>query len=477
MKKLYYFLILLIFLILSGCFSSVPDKAYHKIICLDGNNCSDELDKIIKKKENVFIGDRGFNACILDKDYKENGDYLYKKNYCNEEKLKDKIKTPYYEAWLEYNTTGKHQDENQLKAIVKWMNSSKKPLLVIIYIHGWHHNADNSGNNPRNNAIKFPFLMARSVDTIKRLELENQIKEHNVLGIYVGWQGEKYTDFIPSTYSIGSRSEVADRIGKEGILKKDLQKISLALNKRGGHMMVIGHSLGGRMLTSTFKSDLEKNTSFPLGENSLVVTINPAVDAGCYDNIFNKKSGFNPEVPRPYWINITSKDDFATKTIYRKARTCGLIKKCDKTSLDSKNTIGHYDKYINLNIDEANFDTNRNFREYRNYEMDWFLKLNRRVKMAFPSRNNNINKEKIFYSLHFHLHENRPFKSKVRVWNVQTDESIIAFADSDTDSKGLIFKIRHFKDKISGYHNAYISTPLTRLLIELLFYDRKKLSS
>ena len=425
----------------------------------------------IKYRNDVFISKIGWEACLRDKAYDtKQSSNLNKHTYCHENQIKDKLPIPYNEAWLEYKEDGTHHDKNQIKAILKWIKAQKKPLTVIVYVHGWHQNADISNNDPRNNAIKFSFLLSRVVYNVKRLATYGKINEQKVLGIYMGWRGEENTK-ITNIFTIGSRAKVATRIGQRGIIKSDLQKIALAIGKHS-HLMVLGHSLGGRILTSAFRSDLECkdpnvfsefNTTAPLGENSLIITLNPAVNADCYESVFKYK-GCNPRTPRPYWINITSEDDKATKIVYGAASFFHMVNGCKERDYLYQSTIGHYNEYLRQVIDQVDIcGPSDKSLEKDSDEMAWFLHPNPKLVLQFQNFFDTDKIENRCRTLHFGLQaDNIPERAlKRKVWNVRTDQSLMDFGDEG--GGGII-----------GLHSGYISTILMRLFTDMLFYVPKE---
>jgi hypothetical protein len=204
-----YRLIAAIFLILSlaqGC--TIADVAYHPL-CADDVSCSDEaLQKAITTETNVEIRSDGWGACLDDKDHNilKGNSELAQYSRCGDFEPSSLLPVSYSTAWLEYRENGQRQEEAQRDAILHWIQAESGPLYIVVYIHGWHHNADESNGDPRNNAIKFKFLMARQVDTLKRMALDSKAPMPKVLGIYVGWRGEAYTDPVRKLFSIDGRS-------------------------------------------------------------------------------------------------------------------------------------------------------------------------------------------------------------------------------------------------------------------------------
>ncbi|WP_419690498.1 hypothetical protein ACN22W_34315 [Burkholderia theae] len=461
---------------MQGC-STIADVPYHPVCAGKSGKCSTEdVERAVYLRDEIGIQDTGWHACLTSNNPPLKGPQALIDDYQCSPTSASILKISYTQAWLEYKDGGEQQDPLQMTAVLDWIRKEPGPLFILVYVHGWHHNADTSNGNPRNNAIKFPLLMAREVDTLKRMALDKKIAMPRVLGIYIGWRGEKYKSLIPQYLSISSRSVAADTIGRRGVLKKNLMDVAntARLQSNDSRMMVIGHSLGGRMLTSMFMPDLDNGNPQPLGSNTLVVTINPAVGADCYDGVLGE-GGRNPDTPRPRWINITSEDDKATNSVYSLAHSVGLVEVCNKDSAAKNKAVGHYKPYLREVIDQARYvdggdpqisNCMKNsvlFSESKEpsvWEPDWYRQVNRRLLMAFPTRNDSSRSQKIKtdYTVCVGVEDGTlPAKVLNRgVWNVRSDKSLIDFEEGG--------------DNTSGFHNGIISTILVRLLTETLYF-------
>ncbi|MEM5406254.1 hypothetical protein [Paraburkholderia unamae] len=423
----------------------------------------------------VGIQDTGWNACLTSDGPPLKGAPELIADFQCSPTSPPPLYVTYNQAWLEYKDDGEQQDPAQMSAVLDWIRKEPGPLFILVYVHGWHHNADTSNGDPRNNAIKFPLLMAREVDQLKRLSIDKKIAMPRVLGIYVGWRGEEYTTAVQKVLSISGRSEVADAIGSRGILKANLQEIANAARSQDteSRMMVVGHSLGGRMMASMFMPDLETGNVQPLGTNTMVVTLNPAVGANCYDGVFGE-NGHNPVTPRPVWMNVTSENDTATNEIYSYAHFFGLVKSCDGSDAASAKTIGHYKPYLRQVIDQVQY-TNGGAPTTKDcmqgiasapvtrgptvWEPEWYKQFDQRLYLAFPTRSDTARsqKVKIDYTVCVGVEDTAlPASVLTRgVWNVRTDKSLIDFDEGGGNT--------------SGFHNGIISTVLIRLLTETMY--------
>ena len=450
---------------LQGC-KSIPDVVYHPV-CQGAASCPDEkLRAAVEVRDDVRIGPYGWAACVTDEKQELDGSRrLVEDARCSEEERVTLGQVPYHEAWLEYNAEGKPHDHWQREAILRWIQSQAGPLHITVYIHGWHHNADTTNGDPRNNAHKFALMMARQVDSLKRLELTDRLQPRQVLGIYVGWQGERHVDALRSLLSVDSRSKVADKIGGEGLLKSDLLAIADAMRARGGaasRMTVYGHSFGGRMLTSAFGSELNGGRPQPLGAGTTIVTINAALSANCFNDVLGSAQN-NPRNTRPTWLNITSENDWATRSIYPVAVGMNLVDTCHPGADTSPKTIGHYQPYLNRSLDNVGCTECDGATEAARIggiavssEPRWFEK-SQRLFLAFPRRTDDTLEplDALIRSINLGDEPGDPLlQLPMRsVWNVRSDRSVLDFGIGG----------------FAGTHNGYVSTILMRLLTELQY--------
>ena len=190
--------------------------------------------------------------------------------------------------------------------------------VVVLFIHGWHHNADRSDANARDFAKSLEWTRKRLDDNDQavpgvyrqsRLNLTGH-GDIKVIGVYVGWRGKSLP--MPLDYAtIWGRKAAAERVGQG-----DLRSFLLELNeiyqarsdaRENGQtrlfmgMASFGHSLGGQVLFKAVAATLEQNLEAavasrknpsvgqapaPLsGFGDIVVLINPALEASQYERL------------------------------------------------------------------------------------------------------------------------------------------------------------------------------------------------
>jgi len=460
-------LLLAVLGLVGGCY--VPDQEYHRV-CSTTVCSQDDLLRAVPALEVKDVDTHGWGG---DADAHP-------------------VKTKFYRAWLEYREDGAMFDPIQKQAIMARLDklaNAGKPIFVVFYVHGWHHNADDSNNSILNNAVKFNNLMARQVDELHRLfEQRSSGDVPEVLGIYVGWRGQSDVGTIPEMLTLGGRADVADKIGygKQANpawrastnpptdLAEDFRDIATKVHavNSDSRILVMGHSLGGRLLTSAFLRDFTRGEPRPAGPGSLIVTINAAIGADCFDGA-HLKPPVKEGIP-PTWVNITSEDDTATALGYPLASRFGMARPCNALSPSSHATIGHYGDYVTHYMSFTSYGgytgpvpTSPDHAKQaglpgdlpiKSGESQWYQGEPHSLLLAYPYLDPTCDRsgrcynhgDNAYYKLDF---ESRNIGALGSMWNIETDKSAIDF-DVDPDT-------------IGSRHNGYVETNLTRLLVEL----------
>lgn len=464
--------------------ADIADRAYHATPCKSDkraapDSCLDEAIPLVNDLEIVRYG--------------------WKTRRAKPDNSREFVQTSFHRSWLEYDSAGRPSAKGQKEAILEHIHkSTTSRIFVVIYVHGWHHNADDSGSESdpsweRNNAVKFNNLLALHADEVRRYHsLVLKQPAPAVLGIYIGWQGERTKKPLASLLSIGDRADVADAIGAYGALSKDLSEIADRLRARDedNKIIVIGHSLGGRMLTQSLLEKWSKSEDgYALGRGSLIVTINAAVGADKYRSVLKTATSSGAY---PTWLNITSVDDFSTSFVYPLAAAIGLVDGGRSNPLTWK-TVGHYEPFLTHQFDfqhQGEFikkktggktefckipstvddvrgcGLSEDFPLIKSMRTRWFIRDD--IGFAYPRYRGKLTCGELGYAQCFDFRDADLYRMKLktinadlakgRIWNMSTNKSSIDFEAP-----------RWFE---FGTHNGYVSTNPTRLLVELLFDDR-----
>lgn len=442
-------------LMLISC-AVIPDQPYHKISCSSEFYCSNsELDSYIKPTENMKVMN-GWSAVSNKEMVNIKGDVVYN--------------TSFNLFYLEYDEKGhKFEKNRQLDIIKRAISNSDKPIYLVVYVHGWHNNASIDIKNRSLDTTGFPYMLAR-----RNFQNPNM----NVIGVYIGWRGEKYKYSPAKIFSVQDRAHIADVIGNEGELHKDIVTLveNVQNSTHSGYSLIIGHSFGGRILSRAFMNDLMETKSianWPLGSQSLIVTLNPAIGADAFDDLYKKRPGLGINVQRPLWLNMTSKDDKATSKIFPAARFIGL-NVSDTSHSDKYQTIGHYIPYLSHEITVVSgFDK----KPECNFIYPTLVLKSNTPWFQLPPRDGCATRHlyeykdfqeadgRYYTTVLRPLYEN-PEKPLWYMWNFRTDSSVIDYSIDEA-------KI----NKSYGKHNAFVQTTLGRMLDDMLFTAPVKTSS
>ena len=445
--------------ILSSC-ATIPDQAYHKVECLNKETCSEmELDSYIKPVTNMVVKN-GLSAYKSDEVNRENGDKV--------------DPTAFSSFYLEYDESGqKFEGDRQMALIRRAIDTSDKPIYLVVYVHGWNNNADTISVQKEFDTVTFPYLLARR---------SFQNPDMNIMGVYVGWRGAKYKYFPAKVLTPLDRARAADAIGNYGEVRSDLISLAKRVEKstHSGYSLIIGHSFGGRLLSRAFMNDLATIKSineWPLGSRSLLMCLNPAISAKAFDDVVNKVPDTGAGLQRPVWLNVTSKHDFTTRRLYPLARFIGQNLSTEPSTVtQTHKTIGHYEPYLSYELVIADKDKLSDT-SYCNPDDDsWFEVPSRELKHNNNYQANKACSEALYLygnkSLTNEEQRNKmtelialyekPAKESGYIWNIRIDESML-----EQESAKSVFK--------KGGHSADVRTVLGRMLDDMLFTPPEKL--
>jgi hypothetical protein len=275
----------------------------------------------------------------------------------------------YYLSFIEFQENGRLAEvgldgstlkQSQLEILEDHL-SKQKNNFVLVFIHGWRHDA-RIGDDNVGNARVYAAHAASALDY--RCKTTGNDCGYTVTAVFVGWRGARvderrieawadrnfsifgktvpkilkavFADF-PAALTLFDRKPVSERIAPSVVAS--LRRVDRLLKKRTSsgsqydRMIVIGHSLGGNILATGLISsmiDLVRThkpgdlLQSPLG--NLVVLLNPAAEAWKWTSIQREmrlhvhfpedttdvdpqaKAGLNfyPPNQPPVYISITS---------------------------------------------------------------------------------------------------------------------------------------------------------------------------
>ncbi|ESP94973.1 hypothetical protein [Pseudoalteromonas luteoviolacea] len=152
-----------------------------------------------------------------------------------------------------------------LETFHKGIESSQIRENVIVFAHGWHHNAEPNDKN---------------LDTFRTFINRLNARTPQYTGIYLAWRGDSSdviftdkTDFEAlDFYTLWNRNSVAAHIGKNGANKFFDMLTSYQKEGKIRNIIGIGHSMGGRLVYFANKERIKEPNN-----NTFFLLINPAL--------------------------------------------------------------------------------------------------------------------------------------------------------------------------------------------------------
>lgn len=230
-------------------------------------------------------------------------------------------------GFIEFDDLGFQKDRSAVDNVFKNIrtlneNAGADPLLLVVFIHGWHHNAKPDDTN---------------VTTFKRF-LQNLQHEENiqtvsihkrkVVGVYIGWRGESNESVLnPLTYR--SRKSAGLRVGQYGLQEVLAELAKIRKSKQSNRLVSIGHSFGGGVLYSSVMQNLVENVVLAQKEGSnqlgtinkvygdLVILVNPALEAARVEVLNRRLSNIKFADCQPLvFASFTSEYDKALSDVF-----------------------------------------------------------------------------------------------------------------------------------------------------------------
>ena len=244
--------------------------------------------------------------------------------------------------------------ENALNRVA--VEAERTNTVVLVFVHGWHHNADKEDENLRD----FAEMLQRTRKVLRDDgEGASGIYRNSrrvltgdgdiaVIGIYIGWRGKALP--MPLDYlTFWNRKAAAERVG-QGDVREFLIRLNGIYRQRAKAreqsdrepfmgLVSFGHSFGGQLLFKAIAPYLEaelverlaqeengQRTGDVQGFGDIVVLINPAFEAYQYDRIhrLNSKLEYGPrQVPR--LLVLSSEGDVARQIFFPLGRAVDAI--------------------------------------------------------------------------------------------------------------------------------------------------------
>jgi len=186
-----------------------------------------------------------FNGCVQNqpfRKYQSQECNINSKNSCIIEKGKG-----YELGFIEFTERGNRFNDTQKDLILaKAKEYIDNNGTVIVFVHGWHHNADINDGNVQS--------MREGLKKISKYIRHDD----KVFGIYVGWRGEAFRLLQTEVFTFWDRKAVAQEVGNGGVSEffLDLERIRSITKAKSPKLVIVGHSFGGAIVLSALEETL-----------------------------------------------------------------------------------------------------------------------------------------------------------------------------------------------------------------------------
>jgi len=224
-------------------------------------------------------------------------------------------------SFVEFDERGDFWDRRQLGEASRVIHTSDKPTLLVTFIHGWHHNADDRKPSSKNPGDVETFRCLLS-----ELAVSESLRGFQVHGVFLGWRGRVMQgplDYLTFLDRKGAATRVAGTPITETIF--ELIRQARKAHPDRSKCVVIGHSFGALVLEKAMAQAIAggvlaqdvQSAGKPFDAPAdLILLVNSAAEsiyAKELSDMFARighRDSVNPN--RPLLISITSESDSAT---------------------------------------------------------------------------------------------------------------------------------------------------------------------
>jgi hypothetical protein len=293
-------------------------------------------------------------------------------------------------GFIEFDDQGQVWSPQQMTAVLDGVaaqaGDSASDFLLVVYIHGWKHNAGWDSNSGKDDPDVTHFRKALEELSATEIALSRKEEQNNVsrpprkvIGVFMGWRGASITVPVIENLTFWDRKSTAHKVG-HGEVTEVLDRLDLMRKRRmdanpGSHsrLIVVGHSFGGAVLFSALEQIMESRFVHSAGDptadvpaegfGNLVVLLNPAFEAQLYaplsDMTTERKNYAASQLP--VLAILTGEADRATgeafpigrwfdtrfekqRVVTRTNPATGQSESFDQNSADIR-TVGHFVPY------------------------------------------------------------------------------------------------------------------------------------
>ena len=262
----------------------------------------------------------------------------------------------YVLAFAEFDDQGWSYDgDQQLAALRERLQAElqdpafrESDFVVVVFVHGWHHNAHDNDCNVQE-ARQMVRIAAQQFDAA--VTNHQFVRKRRVFGIYVGWRGESVNAAGLRYTTVIDRRDTAEKVAKGSVrqLLADLHEQQLIAQAAASdrtnpadqaarmYTNVVGHSFGGLIVFNALSQQLISDLTAaadvactpggapgvtrPWPDN--VVLINPAFEASRFEplnRLADRAAACGYAAPHPLLTVITADNDEWTGGVFTSGR-------------------------------------------------------------------------------------------------------------------------------------------------------------
>ncbi len=226
--------------------------------------------------------------------------------------------------FVEFTEQGHFHSRDQLNTVLERIREGGKNQDILLFIHGWNHDARADDRN----VLEFRRLL-RTVDARNRTR--------TTTGVFVGWRGASIDAPLLNKITFWERKNVSIEVGR-GSLIELIERLRAAGGANPGSRMIsIGHSFGASVLLSATKNELYKEFLPAEDQRTLLVhtkpidnftiLVNPAIEATPFmalHDLMEENERLRPgtygQPVSPKIVVFTSESDWAVKYAFPAGR-------------------------------------------------------------------------------------------------------------------------------------------------------------
>jgi hypothetical protein len=265
-------------------------------------------------------------------------------------------------AFVEFDDQGALHDAALERATLERIRamSERQPLLIVVFAHGWKHDARAADGNVKD----FADILRRIAWYDEQVCARRSCEARRVVGVYLGWRGLSARLEPFKELSFWARKERAHRVGADGATEvlAELAKIKAnGIEPAQNRLIVTGHSFGGALVYTALQQQLVRDTVFlnrgAIRRNAanLVVLVNPAFEAARYAALERRgREHEHPASQRPVLAVFTSRKDAATRVAFPFGRALSTVFESHvspEQRSQNLTALGHYPPFLTHDLE------------------------------------------------------------------------------------------------------------------------------